>query len=197
MCSCLCNISISSTNLAWHVSLDIPCLVMLYCAMHPPGLNCNAMMLLIFFFSKCIHLSISSLLWNAHVFMSSMRIVQNVSLVSPRDFLDAYVQRQNGGSLRAEVTCTKPIRVVTSSLENVLLLPLLSFAAPAAAAHVDVGVRVCTAVTMLRLIIAPMSSAVRCRTCAGWYAGPDSSPAIATLAEDGPMVVSRRCTIQP
>ncbi len=53
----------------------------------------------------------------------------------------------------------------------------------------------CTAAKMLRLMIAPMSSAVGCCTCAGRYAGPGSSPAITTLVEDGPMVVSRRCTI--
>jgi hypothetical protein len=126
--------------------------------------------------------------------MSSMRIVQNVSVVLPCDFLDACMRCQNDGSLRVELTCTKPMRVATSSSENVLLLPLLSFVAPAAAATVVVGVRVCTAATMLWLRIAPMSSAVGCCTCAGQCVGPGNSPAVATLTVDGPRVVSRCCT---
>ncbi len=81
-----------------------------------------------------------------------------------RDFLDACSQRQNDGSLTAKLTCAKPIRVATLSLENVLFLPLLSFVDPAAVAPVVVGVRVCTAAMMLRLMIAPMSSAVGCCT---------------------------------
>ncbi len=133
------------------------------------------MMLLIVFFYKCIPLLISCLLWNAHVFMSSMRIVWNVSVVSSCEFLDACTWRQNGGSLRAEVTCAKPMRVATSSLENALLLPLSLFAAPVATAPVIVGVRVCTAASMLWLMIVPMSSAVGCCSCAGWYVGPRSS----------------------
>jgi hypothetical protein len=190
-----CVVILFSADLAQHMSMNFPCLAMLYCATHPPELNFNVIMLLIVFFSKCIPLSISCLLWNAHIFMFSMQILWNVSVVSLGYFLDASTWRQNGGRLGADVTCTNPMRVATSSLENVLLLPLLLFAAPAAVAPVVVRVRVCTAAKMLRLMIAPMSSAVGCCTCARGYAGSGSSPAIATLVEDGPMVVSRRCTI--
>ncbi len=129
--------------------------------------------------------------------MSSMRIVRNVSVVLLVDFLDACTWRQNDGSLRAELTSGKPMRVATSSLENVLLLPLSYFVDPAAAAPVVVGVRVCTAAMMLRLMIAPMSSAVRFCTCSRQSVGPGSLPAVDMLAEDGPRVVSRQLKMAP
>jgi hypothetical protein len=128
--------------------------------------------------------------------MSSMRIVRYVSIVLPRDFLDTCTRHQNDGSLRAELICSTPMRVATLSLENVLLLPLSLFVDPAAVAPVVVGVRVCTAEAMLWLMIAPMSSAVGFRTYAGRCVGPGSPPAVDTLAEDGPGVVLRCCTIQ-
>ncbi len=91
-----------------------------------------------------------------------MRMVQNVSVVMPHDFFDAYTRHQKDGSLRVELTCAKHMRVATLSLRNVLLLPLSLFADPIAAAPTIVGVRVCTAEKMLQLMIAPMSSAVGC-----------------------------------